>query len=45
MITELIMTVSHVFRDGENRIAGGAESHFLTADLGWLDFMGKEVII
>ena len=45
MITELIMTVSHVFRDGENRIAGGAESHFPTDDLGWLDFIGKEIMI
>lgn len=39
------MTVGFVFNDGEKRIVGGAESHYPTDDLAWLDFMGKEIMI
>ena len=39
------MTVDYIFRDGEKRIAGGAEPHYPTHDLSWLDFNGKEVMI
>ena len=47
MITELLMTVGFIFKDGEKgkRIVGGAESHYPTDDLGWLDFTGKEILI
>ena len=47
MIKELIMTVGFIFKDGEKgkRIVGGAEPHYLTNDLSWLDFNGKEVMI
>lgn len=44
-MTELLMTVDFVFKDGEKRIAGGAESHYPTDDLAWLNFMGKEIMI
>ena len=39
------MTVGYVFKDGEKRIVGGAEPHYPTDDLSWLDFNGKEVMI
>ena len=42
---ELLMTVSYIFKDGEKRIVGGAEPHYPTDDLSWLDFNGKEVMI
>lgn len=47
MIKELLMTVDFIFNDREKgkRIVGGAESHYPTDDLGWLDFMGKEILI
>lgn len=43
----LIMTVSYIFKDGEKgkRIVGGAESHYSTKDLSWLDFTDKKVVI
>lgn len=47
MITELIMTIGYIFKDGTKgkRIVGGAESHYSTKDLSWLNFKDKEVII
>ena len=42
---ELLMTVGYIFKDGEKRIAGGAEPHYPTDDLSWMDFNGKEVMI
>ena len=42
---ELLMTVDYIFKDGEKRIVGGAEPHYPTDDLSWLDFNGKEVMI
>lgn len=47
MITELIMTIDFIFKDSEKgkRIVGGAEPHYSTNDLSWLDFNGKEVMI
>lgn len=47
MKTELLMTVDYIFSDDKKgkRIVGGAESHYSTVDLGWLNIMGKEVLI
>lgn len=47
MITELIMTVGYIFKDGEKgkRIVGGAEPNYSTNDLSWLDFNGGEILI
>lgn len=39
------MTVGFVFKDGQKRIVGGAESRYPADDLAWLDFMGKEIMI
>lgn len=47
MKTELIMKVGFIFKDSGKgkRIVGGAESHYSTNDLNWLDFNGKEIMI
>lgn len=47
MITELIMRVGFIFKDGDKgrRIVGGAEPHYSTDDLSWLNFNGKEIMI
>lgn len=46
MKTELLMTVDYIFTDEKKgkRIVGGAKL-YSTADSGWLDIMGKEVLI
>lgn len=47
MHTELLMTIDFILQDTEKtkRIAGGAETHWPTDDLRWLDFTGKNIMI
>lgn len=47
MITELIMTVGCIFKNGEKgkRIVGGAEPHYSTSNVEWLNFNGEEIMI
>lgn len=47
MKTEFLMAVGLILKDGENgkRIAGGADLHYSTKDLSWLDINGKEILI
>ena len=47
MITELLMTVDFIFESEEKgkRIVGGADPHYPTDDYGWLNFIGKEILI
>lgn len=44
MKTELLMTVGYIFYD-RKAIVGGADPHYSTTDLGWLNIMEKEVFI
>ena len=47
MKTEFLMEVGLILEDGERgkRIAGGADPHYSTEDLSWLDIAAKEILI
>lgn len=47
MKTEFLMEVGVILPDDEKgkRIAGGADPHYSTNDLSWLDINGKEILI
>ena len=47
MKTEFLMEVGLILEDGESgkRIAGGADPHYSTEDLSWLDIAAKEILI
>ena len=47
METEYIMIVDLILKDEEKgkRIAGGANPHYSTTDLSWLNVIGEEILV
>ena len=47
MKTELLMTIDYIFTDEKKgkRIVGGAKPYYSATDLGWLNVIGKKVLI
>ena len=47
MITEFLMEIGFIFRDGEKgkRIVGGIDSKYSCEDLSWLEIIDKKIMI
>lgn len=47
MITEFIMEIGYIFKDGDKgkKIIGGADQKYPMNDLSWLNFIHKTILI